>query len=495
MILPIIPAPQRISHGEDFMRLPLKLPVAGLDQVAFDAAVAPLRPWMKKLLPEVTFASSPEIKSAALRISKNDDSSPESYSLHTRTNYIEVGYSDSSGLFYGLLTLLQLLISASQESDHLLFPRVHVDDSPRFRWRGMHLDVARHFFPVDVIKRYLDVLAWHKINVFHWHLTDDQGWRIEILSHLYLTEVGAWRTEADGNRYGGYYSQEDIRDIVQYATDRHITVVPEIEMPGHSRAALAAYPELSCTGVWQPVPSTWGIFDDVFCAGNEDIFSLLEDVLGEVCELFPGGFIHIGGDECPKTRWANCPKCQKRMNMEGLSNLNELQSWFIRRIEIVLRAHHKRLIGWDEILEGGLTKTATVMAWRSTEHGLNAAKAGHEVVMSATSHCYFDYAQAEAGEPEAFEAVLTLDQVLKFDPAPDSLPDETRPRILGGQGNLWTERIDNESHLQYMLLPRLCAMSERLWSSPTSVNTSSFHERLPRWLNYLDASGYNYRPK
>jgi hexosaminidase len=490
--LPLIPWPETVKLTGGTVQLPPRLNVSTVDEKQFQRVWAPLQPFADKWLPGLSLVAVEDATARSLCITKDETLEGESYSLRLTEDRVELIHNDDAGLFYGMVTLLQLLAVAEQSTDGFTLPALDISDQPRFRWRGMHLDVVRHFFPVDVIKRYLDVLALHKINVFHWHLTDDQGWRIEILQHPRLTEIGAWRTEEDGTRYGGFYTQDEIREVIRYAAERQITIVPEIELPGHARAALAAYPELSCNGEDQPVPTTWGVFDDVYCAGNDVVFALIEDVLTEVCDLFPGQYVHIGGDECPKTRWQNCPKCQERMHEEGLANPEELQAWFIRQAEQFLNEHGKRLIGWDEIMEGGLTKSAAVMAWRSPERGRAAAEAGHQVVMSPTSHCYFDYAQAESGEPEAFEAVLTLDQVFKFDPAPDSWPDQARENVLGGQGNMWTERIDTESHLHYMLLPRLCAMSERLWSS-SSRQDSSFHDRLDTWLRLLGYVGYSFR--
>jgi len=493
LTLPIIPRPETVRFTDATCRFPQELYVTGN---AADEAMAEwrvLHSFAEVWLPDLTLATTVGRVTPPLVVSFDSSLPEEGYRLEIKTDSLRLAAAKQSGLFYGLLTLLQLLTSATQEDDEFVLPAVEIEDRPRFRWRGMHLDVARHFFPVDVIKRYLDVLALHKINVFHWHLTDDQGWRIEIRKHPELTEIGAWRIEEDGSRYGGFYTQDEIREVVRYATERFITIVPEIEMPGHARAVLAAFQELSCTGEAQSVPTTWGVFDDVYCAGNDDVFSLLENVLAEVCELFPGEYVHIGGDECPKTYWQVCPKCQSRLEDEGLSNFDQLQAWFVRQAEQILYRHGKRLIGWDEIMDGGLSPSAAVMAWRSPEHGRIAAEVGHDVVMSPTSHCYFDYAQAKHDEPVAFEAVLTLDQVAEFDPAPESWPEAVRKHIIGGQGNLWTERIDNEPHLQYMLLPRLCALSERLWSPPHARSHAAYTEMLTGWIAVLEKLGFRSR--
>ncbi len=316
----------------------------------------------------------------------------------------------------------------------LSVPACIIEDEPRFVYRGMHLDVGRHMFPVATIKRYIDMLALHKMNTFHWHLTEDQGWRIEIKKYPKLTEIGAFRNETvvghagrpplvfDGKRYGGFYTQDEVRDVVAYAKSKFITVIPEIEMPGHAMAALASYPELSCTGGPFEVNTKWGVMDDVFCAGKEETFTFLQDVLTEVIDLFPGTYIHVGGDECPKARWEKCPLCQKRIKDEGLKDEHELQSYFIQRIEKFLSSKGRKLIGWDEILEGGLAPEATVMSWRGTKGGIAAAKQKHDVIMTPSSHVYLDYYQCEpAGQPLAIGGYLPLEKVYSFNPMPEEL--------------------------------------------------------------------------
>ena len=382
-----------------------------------------------------------------------------------------------------------------------------IEDRPRFGWRGGMLDCSRHFFPKDFVKRWIDILAMHKLNVFHWHLTDDQGWRIEIKKYPRLTEVGAWRVDREDQHwnardpqkpgeaatYGGFYTQEDIREIVAYAASRYITVVPEIEMPGHAKAALTAYPELSCTGGPFTVPpgGYWPI-TDVFCPGNDGTFTFLENVLAEVVALFPGPFVHIGGDEVDKAEWTRCPKCLARMKAEKLGDEKELQSYFIRRIEKVLNAKGKRLIGWDEILEGGLAPQATVMSWRGTEGGVAAAKAGHDVVMSPTSHCYIDYYQGSpAYEPPGIGGYLPLSKVYEFEPVPDVLTEAEAKHVLGGQVNLWTEYVSDGRHAEYMALPRLAALAEAVWSPKTRRDWEDFAGRIRALLARYDAAGLN----
>lgn len=436
----------------------------------------------------------------------------EGYELGIKASHINLDASSPAGLFYGLQTLWQLLPPAFErfvlpatsnqpeekdmafQTSVLSLPVVNIVDKPRFRWRGMHLDCSRHFFPKEWIMKWLDVAASYKLNTFHWHLTDDQGWRIEIKKYPRLTEIGAWRRETmeDGQPYGGFYTQEEIREIVAYARRRFITVVPEIEMPGHCQAALAAHPELSCSGGPFKVATEWGVMNDVFCAGSDETFTFLENVLTEVIDLFPGEFIHIGGDEVPKIRWQNCVRCQARIKAEGLKDENELQSYFIKRIETFLNSRGKRLIGWDEILEGGLAPRATVMSWRGTLGGITAARAGHDVIMSPTSHCYFDYYQGQVDEPRAIGGFLPLEKVYFFEPVPPELKPEEAIHILGAQGNLWTEYIKTPQHAEYMLFPRLLALAEVVWS-PKTKNWPDFQSRLTSHYDRLALREINFR--
>lgn len=413
-------------------------------------------------------------------------------------SFVRLQAQTAHGLFNGLQTLRQLMdqgaIRNDANSSSLRLPACEIVDQPRFRWRGMHLDVSRHFMPVDFIKRYIDLLAYHKFNVFHWHLTDDQGWRIEIKRYPKLTRIGAWRDTLAG-RYGGFYTQAEIRDVVAYAAERFVTIVPEIEMPGHSMAALAAYPELSCTGGPFKVPAVWGVFDDVYCAGNDETFEFLANVLDEVCALFPGRYVHVGGDECPKTRWKDCAKCQARIANEKLDGEAGLQSWFMHRAGEMLAARGRRMIGWDEILEGGLAPNASVMSWRGMEGGIAAAKEGHDVVMCPTSHCYFDYRQSHAlGERGPIWAGVTdLEKVYAFDPMPGELDADLQRHILGAQGNLWTEWMETPAHVEYMAFPRACALAEVLWSAKDQRDWMGFRERLGVHLRRMDAMDVNYR--
>lgn len=417
------------------------------------------------------------------------------YSLVVTPARVSLLADNAAGLLHACQSLRQLLTT---DDGAWVAPCCTIDDSPRYAWRGMLLDCGRHFVPVAQVKRMIDQLAYHKMNVLHWHLTEDQGWRLEVRSRPRLAELSAWRAatrasehprDAQG-RYGGFYSHEQVREIVAYAAARGISIVPEIEMPGHSRAALAAYPELSCTGGPHEVETRWGVIDDVYCAGNDETFVFLEAVLGEVCELFPSPYVHIGGDECPKTRWKSCAKCQARIKAEGLKDEHELQSYFIRRIEKFLSGKGKRIIGWDEILEGGLAPNATVQSWRGFDGAIAAAGAGHDVISSPTSHCYLDYAQGRGvGEPVQM-GFIPLEKVYQFEPAPPQLTPAQAKHVLGGEGNLWTEHAPPEL-LERQAFPRLCAIAEVLWS-PVPRDYADFQRRLAVHYRRLDAMDVRY---
>lgn len=433
-----------------------------------------------------------------------------SYRLSVTPERVEIQSANALGLFYGVQTLRQLLppeIESPQPVPNVTWtiPCVEIQDEPRFSYRGLLLDVGRHFFPVEFIKKYIDVIAMYKMNTLHWHLTEDQGWRIEIKKHPKLTQIGAFRAETvighagrpplkyDGQRYGGFYTQEEIKAIVKYAESRFVIIIPEIEMPGHSFAALAAYPELGCTGGPYAVQTRWGVHHEVYCAGNDQVFQLLEDVLSEVIELFPGKYIHIGGDECPKKRWQKCPKCQARIQAEGLKDEHELQSYFIRRIEKFLLSKDRYLIGWDEILEGGLAPQATVMSWRGMKGGIEAARQGHNVIMTPTSHCYLDYYQTDpAGEPLAIGGFLPLKKVYSLEPVPEELNEQEGKHIIGAQGNVWTEYIATPEHAEYMTFPRACALAEVAWTPKAKKNWKFFQIRLAANQRHLKARKVNY---
>ncbi len=420
---------------------------------------------------DIQFACSSELKDEAYRL----DITPDQIKIT----------GGPPGWVRGAAALTMLL-----ESDG--WPACEIEDEPQFAWRGMHLDVSRHFYPIRLVKRLIDLIALHRMNTFHWHLTDDQGWRIAIDAFPQLAQISAWR-DRDGETYGGFYTSEDVKEILAYAEERKIQVVPEIEMPGHALAALSAFPDLSCTGGHFRVSNTCGIFDDVYCAGKESTFAFLEKVLSEVCSLFPGPYIHVGGDECPKTRWKSCPDCQNRMREQGLKNENELQSWFVSRMGRFLQSHGKCMIGWDEILEGGLPPTAVVMSWQGIKGGIEAARLGHDVIMSPTSHCYFDYRQSTEQEEPGNLGIIPLETVYGYDPVPEELDAEAASRVLGVQANIWTERMPTWKLLEYMTLPRLCALAEVAWVPSEDKCWDGFQSRLDHHLHFLKEMGYTYR--
>lgn len=406
------------------------------------------------------------------------------------------------GMHYALQTLKQLL--PYNDSKMYNLPCLYILDYPRYDYRGMHLDVSRHFFSKDFVKKYIDYIAMYKMNYFHWHLTDDQGWRIEIKKYPKLTDVGAWRKGTltgkyknesrtyDTLKYGGYYTQEDIKEIVAYANDRHITVIPEIEMPGHSLAALASYPEFSCIGGPFEVAREWGVFEDIFCP-KEETFKFLQDILSEVIELFPGQYIHIGGDEAPKDRWKSCQYCREFMKKEGLKDENELQSYFTGRIEKFINSKGKTIIGWDEIIEGGLAPNAVVMSWRGIKGGIEATKQNHNVIMTPVGYCYFDYYQGKPeSEPIAIGGYTTVEKVYSFEPTPDSLSAEQQRYILGAQGNVWTEYMVTPDKIEYMVFPRICALAEVQWSQASNKNYDEFVGRLKEHFKLLKKLNINF---
>lgn len=432
---------------------------------------------------------------------------PEGYQLKVTADQVVIAGPTEAGVFYGIQTLRKS-IPVVQGMD-IALPAVEINDAPRFAYRGAMLDVSRHFFPVDSVKRFIDMLALHNINRFHWHLSEDQGWRIEIKSRPELTEIGSKRTETvighnsgkyDGTPYGGFFTQEEAKEIVAYAADRHITVIPEIDMPGHMQAALAAYPNLGCTGGPYEVWKIWGVSEDVLCAGNDETLKFIDDVLGEIIEIFPSEYIHVGGDECPKVRWKTCPKCQARIKALGLKTDKQhtaeerLQSFIINHAEKFLNDHGRQMIGWDETLEGGLAPNATVMSWRGEAGGIEAAKQHHDVIMSPNTYLYFDYYQSKDvdQEPEAIGGYLPLERVYSYEPMPASLTPEEQKYIKGVQANLWTEYIPTFSQVEYMELPRMAALSEIQWSAPEKKDYQNFLSRLPQLVDVYDVYKYNY---
>jgi hexosaminidase len=427
----------------------------------------------------------------------------EGYSLAVDNKGAFIHSGSVAGLFYGVQSLMQLF-----EGNTLKTPHVSITDYPRFSYRGMHLDVGRHMFPAEFIKKYIDLMARHKFNRFHWHLTEDQGWRIEIKKYPRLTEVAAYRKETaigkattktratvkyDGKPYGGFYTQEEIKDIVQYAAQRHVTIIPEIELPGHAQAALAAYPTLGCTGGPYETATTWGVFTDVYCAGKEETFTFLQDVFDEVLGLFPGKYIHIGGDECPKVKWETCPNCQKRIADNNLKDAHQLQSYFVQRIEKYLNSKGRQIIGWDEILEGGLAPKATVMSWRGEEGGIAAAKQNHDVIMTPGQWVYFDYAQDTAkSEPLSIGGFTPVSKVYGYEPVPPQLTVEESKHILGAQCNVWSEYMKTPEHVEYMVYPRASAMAEVLWSSKENRDYNDFVKRMQQHVSRLKEWNVNY---
>lgn len=511
--LSIIPQPNQLSPKEGAFSFNAQTRIGVADgrlmEVArfFAAALQPATGW--QLTPEITPANA-DVGVLFQRI--DTFSSEEAYSLLISPQKVVINAKGAAGAFYAVQSLMQLMPPQIRSTKALPaaqwpIPCAEINDSPRFVYRGMHLDVGRHFFPVDFIKKYIDLLAAYKMNTFHWHLTEDQGWRIEIKKYPKLQEVAAWRKETlighyndtpqrfDGQKYGGYYTQEEVRDVVAYAQQRFITIIPEIEMPGHAQAALAAYPELSCTG--QPIETAtkWGVLEDVYCPKPET-FLFLENVLAEVISLFPSKYIHIGGDECPKSRWKTCAHCQALIKKEGLKDEHGLQSYFIKKIETYLNNYGKRIIGWDEILEGGLAPDATVMSWRGVEGGIAAARQGHDVIMTPTDFCYLDYYQSDnPKEPLAIGGFLPLEKVYSFEPVPEALNAAEARHILGAQGNVWTEYLKDPRSVEYMVLPRMIALSEVNWTSPRHKNFDDFGRRLQFHFKHWDVWGLNYANK
>ena len=424
----------------------------------------------------------------------------EHYTLNGTSKSIVLEGDSYAGTFLGAQSLIQLL--PVKRSSSLQLPLVSISDQPRLKYRGLMLDVARHFFDVEFVKKYIDFIALHKMNTFHWHLTDDQGWRIEIKKYPKLTEIGAYRngtiigrypgTGNDNIHYGGFYTQEQIKEVVAYAAKRHITVIPEIEMPGHAKAALASYSNLGCSGGPYEVKQTWGVEEEVFCAGNDSVFTFLQEVLDEVIPLFPSQYVHIGGDECPKSRWKTCPKCQKRIKDHNLKDEHELQSYFVQRMEKYVNSKGKKMIGWDEILEGGLAPNATVMSWRGEAGGIEAAKQDHDVIMTPGTHVYLDHSQSKKEDSVTIGGYLSVQKVYSYEPVPGVLSTKQKKHVLGAQGNVWTEYMKSPRKVEYMLFPRLSALSEVLWSPPASRSWNEFEKRLAVQFKRYDLWGVNY---
>ena len=459
----------------------------------------------------IEFAQSTPAQSIVFTL--NDGLAKEAYNLTVTKKNVIIEASHAAGFFYAIQTVKQLLPAAvygkEVVAEEWSIPCVEIKDAPRFDYRGMHLDVARHFFGVEEVKRYIDIIAIHKVNTFHWHLTDDQGWRIEIKKYPRLTTVGSQRSGTvikkewgnyDNIPYGGFYTQDEIREIVDYAAQQFITVIPEVDLPGHMVAALASYPYLGCTGKNYEVSGTWGVLDDVLCVGKESTFTFIEDVLAEVMELFPSKYIHIGGDECPKTRWEKCPRCQNKIKELGLKSDDKfsaehyLQSYTISRVERFLNERGRLIIGWDEILEGGAAPNATIMSWRGVDGGIEAAQHGHDVIMTPNSHFYFDYYQSLETDDEPFGigGYVAVEKVYSFDPVFEQLDAAQQKHIIGIQANLWTEYIRDDKHLEYMLLPRLAALSEVQWTQSENKDWQRFLASMDHITDIYSTMDYSF---
>lgn len=510
----VIPQPQKMTVNQGFFEIQRSTNI----RISSDEnEVLKTAEFLQKLLNSATWFKSEIINSGSndsnivLEVDANISSeNPEAYTISINERGVYLKGKTAHGLFNAVQTFRQLLPVEIEHSDPSLVPKsqtwpvpfVEIEDEPRFGYRGMHLDVARHFFSVDFVKKYIDLLAMHKMNRFHWHLTEDQGWRIEIKKYPKLTEVGAYRDSTlsgrfgtglyDSTPYGGYYTQEEVKEVVKYASDRFITVIPEIEMPGHATAALAAYPEYGCVDKVYKVQTTWGVFEDIFCP-KEETFAFLEDVLTKVIELFPSTYIHIGGDEVPKKQWKESALAQEVMKREGLKDENELQSYFITRIEKFLNSKGRQIIGWDEILEGGLAPGATVMSWRGEKGGIEAAKMGHDVIMTPWNTNYFDHFQANPDtEPLAIGGFTTLKDVYHYEPIPKELVGKERDFVLGAQANVWTEYMKSPNKVEYMAYPRVTALSEVLWTQPENKDWLNYWGRLQTHFKRLDILEVNY---
>lgn len=516
----IVPLPCTVAAGEGEFCLSADVPVYVCpDTREMRYAADELKGLMERVFgtescPGFIFCGSlDEVAYPAVTMVLSDRMPASSYSLEVSEDGVAVEGGDAAGVFYAVQTLRQLIPAEVRDFPGnvpaVTLQAVSVEDSPAFEYRGVMLDAARHFFSVDEVKTLLDIMAIHKMNVFHWHLTDDQGWRIEIDSFPELTRIGSVRkrtivgkdpggeydetTQYDGAPHSGYYTKDDVREIVEYAAGRFITVVPEIEFPGHAVAAIASYPWLGCTGEQFEVRQTWDIDDRVFCIGRESTFRFFEEVLSEVAELFPSGYIHIGGDECPSKMWEKCPECRRRMEELGLESFRRLQGYGTGRIEKFLGSLGRSIIGWDEILEAGVSDSAIVMSWRGCDTGIEAAKRGNRVIMSPTEYSYFDYYQSSDidAEPLAWGGYLPLEKVYSFDPY-SGLDDGEKPLVLGVQANLWTEYIPDFTQAEYMLLPRLAAMSEVAWHGPCDKDYRDFRKRLPALLQLYRTYGYRF---
>ncbi|HEX4877091.1 MAG TPA: family 20 glycosylhydrolase [Chitinophagaceae bacterium] len=522
--LNLIPWPVEVKQDAGSYTLKNKMTVSNTSTaIGWEKIFPYLRDEMKKQF-GITLIEAEKGKTGDIDffLKRMPTSGKPAYTLDAGIGGIKINSNFDEPAFHAIQTLFQLI--NIEQSGKRTIPYVHIFDHARFNYRGMHLDVGRHFFPVSFIKKYIDYLAYHKLNTFHWHLTEDQGWRIEIKKYPELTKNGAWRNGTiigrypgagnDNIRYGGFYTQEEIKEVVKYADERYIEVIPEIEMPGHSSAAIAAYPWLSCfpekptsipsnmiskksvneqkNGRIKLVQETWGVFDDVFCAGSDSTFIFLQNVIDEVVELFPSKYFHIGGDECPKTHWKQCSRCQQRMKENNLKDEHELQSWFVQKIEKYLNSKRKTLIGWDEILEGGLAPNAVVMSWRGETGGIQAAKQKHKVIMTPGNPVYFDHSQSENEDSITIGGYNPIEKVYAYEPVPSALTAEQGEYVLGAQANVWTEYMKNTKKVEYMIFPRMAALSEVLWSTKENKDWNDFERRLITQFNRYKKWGVNY---
>ena len=492
----IIPTPTEQTINNGYMEIKNSPEI--ITDYEFNSAATLLKDALKKL----GFSSEKKTKNK-VKFSLNKSLNDEEYFLRINSNEIAIESSTETGAIYGFQSLNQLM-SLNLSNGVIKLQNQVIKDSPRFKYRGMHLDVGRHMYPVDFIKKYIDGLAMLKFNNFHWHLTEDQGWRIEIEKYPELNNIGSFRDSTlighytdkpwkfDKTRYGGYYTKKEIKEVVRYAEGRGINVIPEIEMPGHSQAAVSSYPEFGCTGEQVGVAPLWGVFKEIYCSKNET-FDFLEEIIDEVVELFPGKYIHIGGDEAPKTNWKACGNCQNVINREELKDEHELQSYFITRMEKYINSKGKQIIGWDEILEGGLAPNATVMSWRGVSGGIEAAKMNHEVIMTPNATCYLDHYQAKdtTNEPLAIGGYTPIEEIYNYEPIPDELDESLHKYIIGAQGNVWTEYMKTSDHVEYMVFPRIFALSEVVWAE-NRPSFDDFKSKVIGMYPVLDKMDINY---
>ena len=492
----IIPTPTEQTINNGYMEIKNSPEI--ITDYEFNSAATLLKDALKKL----GFSSEKKTKNK-VKFSLNKSLNDEEYFLRINSNEIAIESSTETGAIYGFQSLNQLM-SLNLSNGVIKLQNQVIKDSPRFKYRGMHLDVGRHMYPVDFIKKYIDGLAMLKFNNFHWHLTEDQGWRIEIEKYPELNNIGSYRDSTlighytdkpwqfDKTRYGGYYTKKEIKEVVRYAEGRGINVIPEIEMPGHSQAAVSSYPEFGCTGEQVGVAPLWGVFKEIYCSKNET-FDFLEEIIDEVVELFPGKYIHIGGDEAPKTNWKACGNCQNVINREKLKDEHELQSYFITRMEKYINSKGKQIIGWDEILEGGLAPNATVMSWRGISGGIEAAKMNHEVIMTPNATCYLDHYQAKdtTNEPLAIGGYTPIEEIYNYEPIPDELDGSLHKYIIGAQGNVWTEYMKTSDHVEYMVFPRIFALSEVVWAE-NRPSFDDFKSKVIGMYPVLDKMDINY---